>query len=86
MSPIYQVPMYPASGDTLHVAARETFSTGGWFGAGPRAGVRSLPESHTDFVLTVVAEDWRLVMLWLALLALCVTVVIWRLRRHRSND
>src|SRR5438445_6336316 len=50
----------PASGDTFQVdTAMEAFSNGGWFGLGPGEGIakRSLPDSHTDLVFAVAAEE-----------------------------
>src|SRR5205823_4492374 len=52
--------MNPASGDTFQVdTAMEAFYNGGWFGLGPGEGIakRSLPDSHTDFVFAVAAEE-----------------------------
>ena len=56
----------PASGDTFQVdTAMEAFSNGGWFGLGPGEGIakRSLPDSHTDFVFAVAAEEFGIVLL-----------------------
>src|SRR6266478_3294500 len=64
--------MNPASGDTFQVdTAMEAFANGGWFGLGPGEGIakRSLPDSHTDFVFAVAAEEFGII-LCLALLAL----------------
>jgi cell division protein FtsW (lipid II flippase) len=44
-----------------------------------------LPESHSDFALTVVVEDLGILVLCLALLALIAVIVVWRLRRTRSS-
>jgi len=80
--------MNPASGDTFQVdTAMEAFSNGGWFGLGPGEGIakRSLPDSHTDFVFAVAAEEFG-ILLCLALLALFAFVVIRTLSRACSND
>ena len=80
--------MNPASGDTFQVdTAMEAFSNGGWFGLGPGEGIakRSLPDSHTDFVFAVAAEEFGII-LCLALLALFAFVVIRTLSRAYSND
>jgi cell division protein FtsW len=80
--------MNPASGDTFQVdTAMEAFSNGGWFGLGPGEGIakRSLPDSHTDFVFAVAAEEFGIV-LCLALLALFAFVVIRTLSRAYSNE
>jgi cell division protein FtsW len=80
--------MNPASGDTFQVdTAMEAFSNGGWFGLGPGEGIakRSLPDSHTDFVFAVAAEEFGII-LCLALLALFAFVVIRTLSRAYAND
>ena len=51
----------PGSGDTFNIdIATESFMRGGWFGRGPGEGTvkRLLPESHTDFVFAVAAEEF----------------------------
>ena len=51
----------PSSGDTFNIdQAIESFQQGGWFGRGPGEGTvkRILPESHTDFVFAVAAEEF----------------------------
>ncbi len=81
--------MDPASGDTFQVdMAMESFTRGGWFGQGPGEGTvkRILPDSHTDFVFAVAAEEFGIV-LCLALLALIAFIVIRALRNaYRSDD
>jgi cell division protein FtsW len=80
--------MNPASGDTFQVdTAMEAFSNGGWFGLGPGEGIakRNLPDSHTDFVFAVAAEEFGIV-LCLALLALFAFVVIRTLSRAYRNE
>src|SRR2546429_6831107 len=78
----------PASGDTFQVdTAMEAFANGGWFGLGPGEGVakRSLPDSHTDFVFAVAAEEFGII-LCLALLALFAFVVIRALSRAYASE
>jgi cell division protein FtsW len=80
--------MNPASGDTFQVdTAMEAFSNGGWFGLGPGEGIakRSLPDSHTDFVFAVAAEEFGII-LCLALLALFAFVVIRALSRAYATE
>src|SRR5580698_4610983 len=80
--------MNPASGDTFQVdTAMEAFSNGGWFGLGPGEGIakRSLPDSHTDFVFAVAAEEFGII-LCLALLALFAFIVIRALSRAYATD
>ncbi|WP_426436200.1 putative lipid II flippase FtsW [Bradyrhizobium genosp. P] len=80
--------MNPASGDTFQVdTAMEAFWNGGWFGLGPGEGIakRSLPDSHTDFVFAVAAEEFGII-LCLMLVALFAFVVIRTLTRAYSTD
>ncbi|KPG00022.1 putative lipid II flippase FtsW [Rhodopseudomonas palustris] len=80
--------MNPASGDTFQVdMASEAFSNGSWFGLGPGEGIakRSLPDSHTDFVFAVAAEEFGIV-LCLALLALFSFIVLRTLSRAYKSD
>lgn len=80
--------MDPASGDTFQVdMAMESFTHGGWFGQGPGEGTvkRILPDSHTDFVFAVAAEEFGIV-LCLALLALFAFIVIRALARAYSSE
>jgi cell division protein FtsW len=76
------------SGDTFNIdLALESFARGGWFGRGPGEGTvkRILPESHTDFVFAVGAEEFGIV-LCLMLLALFAFIVIRSLRHAARND
>ena len=80
--------MDPASGDTFQVdTAMEAFANGGWFGLGPGEGVakRSLPDSHTDFVFAVGAEEFGII-LCLALLSLFAFIVIRTLSRAYATE
>src|SRR6195952_2435155 len=80
--------MNPASGDTFQVdTAMEAFANGGWFGLGPGEGIakRSLPDSHTDFVFAVAAEEFG-IALCLALLALFAFIVIRTLSRAYATE
>jgi len=78
----------PASGDTFNIdIATESFMRGGWFGMGPGEGTvkRLLPESHTDFVFAVAAEEFG-VALCLVLVSLFAFIVIRALLRAMRND
>ncbi len=78
----------PGSGDTFNIdTATESFMRGGWFGRGPGEGTvkRLLPESHTDFVFSVAAEEFG-VALCLTLVALYAFIVIRALIRAMRND
>jgi cell division protein FtsW len=51
-------------GDRFQVeTAHEAIVRGGWFGQGPGEGIvkRILPDSHTDFVFSVAAEEFGIV-------------------------
>ena len=77
-----------ASGDTFQVdTAMEAFTHGGWFGQGPGEGTvkRILPDSHTDFVFAVAAEEFGII-LCLALLALFAFIVIRALSRAYASE
>ncbi|MEW5422786.1 putative lipid II flippase FtsW [Amorphus sp. 3PC139-8] len=68
----------PSSGDTFQVdTAIESFVRGGWFGRGPGEGTvkRILPDSHTDFVFAVTAEEFG-VIVCLILVSLFAFVVL----------
>src|ERR1700692_89765 len=80
--------MNPASGDTFQVdTATEAFYNGGWVGLRAREGIakRSLPDSHTDFVFAVAAEEFGII-LCLVLLALFAFVVIRTLSRAYATE
>ena len=51
----------PGSGDNYQVEkAIESITSGGWLGRGPGEGVviKNLPDSHTDYIFAVVAEEF----------------------------
>ncbi|MBR1230363.1 MULTISPECIES: putative lipid II flippase FtsW [unclassified Bradyrhizobium] len=80
--------MNPGSGDTFQLdMAMDAFWNGGWFGLGPGEGIakRSLPDSHTDFVFAVAAEEFGII-LCLALVALFAFVVIRTLLRAYASE
>lgn len=65
-------------GDTFQVdVGREAILHGGWFGQGPGEGTvkRIVPDSHTDFVFSVAAEEYGIV-LCLLIVALFAFIVI----------
>ncbi len=78
----------PASGDSFNIdQALESFQRGGWFGRGPGEGTvkRILPESHTDFVFAVAAEEFGIV-LCLLLVVVFAFIVLRALRRAITNE
>ena len=53
-----------SQGDTYQTdSALRTLTSGGLFGAGPGAGVRkfSLPEPHTDYIFSVIGEEFGII-------------------------
>jgi len=73
----------PSKGDTLQTdRAIESFREGGWFGVGPGEGQLKhlIPDSHSDFIFAVVAEEFGIVAC-LALLSLFAFVVLRGLAR-----
>jgi cell division protein FtsW len=68
----------PASGDTYQAdRSLDSFVHGGWFGRGPGEGTvkNVLPDSHTDFIFAVTAEEYGLIAC-LILLALFAFIVL----------
>lgn len=75
-------------GDTFQVdTAREAIVRGGWFGQGPGEGSikRILPDSHTDFVFSVAAEEFGIIFCMI-LVALFAFVVIRGLKRAGAEQ
>jgi len=68
----------PASGDTYQTdRSIDSFLHGGWFGRGPGEGTvkNVLPDSHTDFIFAVTAEEYGLIAC-LILLTLFAFIVL----------
>jgi cell division protein FtsW len=68
----------PAQGDTFQIdTALQAFRNGGLFGAGPGGGVakRILPDAHSDFIFSVLGEEFGLVA-GAALLGLFAFIVV----------
>lgn len=68
----------PASGDTFQAdRALDSFLHGGWFGRGPGEGTVKdvLPDSHSDFIFAVAAEEYGLIAC-IILLALFAFIVL----------
>ena len=79
----------PASGDTFNIdQAVESFVRGGWFGRGPGEGTvkRILPESHTDFVFAVAAEEFGIALCLVLLLLFAFIVLRALLHALRNHD
>ena len=78
----------PASGDTFQVdKAKEAIIHGGLTGVGPGEGIvkRVIPDAHTDFVFSVAAEEYGLI-LGLVLIGLFGFVVVRGLARAFSEE
>ena len=78
----------PQSGDTFQVDnALDSFAQGGWFGKGPGEGTvkRILPDSHTDFIFAVTAEEFGII-LCLVILLLFTFVVLRGMTLARRNE
>jgi cell division protein FtsW len=67
--------MTKASDDTFQVgAAMAAPFSGGWFG--PRESIaKLLPDSHTDFVFSVVADEFGIILSLVLLLLLAFVVI-----------
>jgi cell division protein FtsW len=79
----------PASGDTFNIdQAVESFVRGGWFGRGPGEGTvkRILPESHTDFIFAVAAEEFGIVLCLVLLMLFAFIVLRALLHALRNHD
>ncbi|MFN0264294.1 putative lipid II flippase FtsW [Tepidamorphus sp. 3E244] len=78
----------PEHHDTYQTdTAIEAFIRGGWLGQGPGEGTvkRALPDSHTDFVFAVAAEEFGIIVC-LILVALFGFIVLRGLTRAMSED
>jgi cell division protein FtsW len=67
-----------SEGDTYQVeSALRTLTNGGLFGVGPGAGTRkfSLPEPHTDYIFSVIGEEFGIIAC-LAIAILYMTIVV----------
>jgi cell division protein FtsW len=67
-----------SQGDTYQVeSALRTLTNGGLFGVGPGAGTRkfSLPEPHTDYIFSVIGEEFGIIAC-LAIAILYMTIVV----------
>ncbi len=65
-------------GDNFQVdMGREAIVNGGWFGRGPGEGTvkRVLPDSHTDFIFSVAAEEFGIVLCFIILMLFAFVVL-----------
>ncbi len=72
------------------IQSRVAIGSGGWFGKGFTEGTQKrlafLPEQHTDFIFSVVGEEWGFV--GVAAVLITFGLIFWRLVRiaERSSD
>ncbi|MET0397449.1 MAG: rod shape-determining protein RodA [Longimicrobiaceae bacterium] len=72
------------------IQSRVAIGSGGWFGKGFTEGTQKrlafLPEQHTDFIFSVVGEEWGFI--GVALVLITFGLIFWRLVRiaERSSD
>jgi cell division protein FtsW len=79
----------PDKADTHQVdAAKVAQAAGGFFGRGPGEGVlkRSIPDAHTDFALSVGAEEFGLIFLLLVIALFTFVVIRGLYRAMKLND
>ncbi len=81
--------LQPGSGDTFQIdTAIESFVKGGWFGRGPGEGTvkRILPDSHTDFIFAVAAEEYGIVLCLVLVLLFAFIVLRGFLHALKETD
>ncbi|MCF6368230.1 putative lipid II flippase FtsW [Rhizobium halophilum] len=74
-------------GDTFQVdTAREAIIRGDWFGQGPGEGIvkRIIPDSHTDFIFSVAAEEFGI--LFCMLLVMIFAFIVLRGLNHAFKE
>jgi cell division protein FtsW len=68
-----------SGGDTFQIdTALQAFEQGGWWGRGPGEGSikRILPDAHTDFIFSVMAEEFGIIMS--LVIVLLFGFIVWR--------
>lgn len=79
----------PETGNTYQIdTAIESFVRGGWLGRGPGEGTvkQSLPDSHTDFIFAVTAEEFGIVVCLLLVAAFAFIVLRGLMHALREGD
>ncbi len=79
----------PETGDTFQVdTAMDSIVRGGWLGTGPGEGMvkRILPDSHTDFIFAVLAEEFGILVCLILVGAYVFIVVRALMLSLRSHD
>ena len=78
----------PEGADTFQVdTAMESFLGGGWLGKGPGEGTvkRILPDSHTDFIMAVTAEEFGILFCMVLVLLFAFIVLRGLLARAQAG-
>ncbi len=79
----------PEVGDSFQIKkALQSFENGGWFGLGPGEGKlkHSLPDSHTDFIFAVVAEEFGIIACLILLILFSFVVIRVFLKATKDPD
>ncbi|MEP3280380.1 MAG: putative lipid II flippase FtsW [Stappiaceae bacterium] len=79
----------PGSGDTFQIdTALESFVQGGWLGRGPGEGTvkRILPDSHTDFIFAVAAEEFGIILCLFLVLVFAFVVIRGLSKAMKDHD
>ncbi len=81
---------WTGEGDTFQVdTARDAIINGNWFGLGPGEGIykRIIPDSHTDFIFSVAAEEFGIIfcMVLVAIFAFIVLRGLSHAFRERND-
>ncbi|HOV05204.1 MAG TPA: putative lipid II flippase FtsW [Kaistiaceae bacterium] len=79
----------PGTGDTFQVdTAIESILKGGWFGRGPGEGTvkRILPDSHTDFIFAVAAEEFGIIVCLFLVFLFAIIVLRGLMHAHQEDN
>jgi cell division protein FtsW len=80
---------WTGEGDTFQVdTAREAIIRGDWFGQGPGEGIvkRIIPDSHTDFIFAVAAEEFGILFCMLLVAVFAFIVLRGLFHSFREKD
>ena len=76
------------AGEFQAETARESILSGGWFGKGPGEGTvkRILPDSHTDYIFAVIAEEFGLIICMLVVTLFALIVIRALIVAYRTEE
>ena len=76
------------AGEYQAETARESILSGGWFGKGPGEGTvkRILPDSHTDYIFAVIAEEFGLIICMLVVVLFALIVIRALIIAYRTEE